>query len=53
MLEVTQAQLDIIADPARFKVVVADRRWGKTHLSLFDLLIDNEFGAWKHPKMKN
>ena len=53
MLEVTQAQLDIIADPARFKVVVAGRRWGKTHLSLFDLLIDNEFGAWKHPKMKN
>ena len=53
MLEVTQAQLDIIADPARFKVIVAGRRWGKTHLSLFDLLIDNEFGAWKHPKMKN
>lgn len=53
MLEITQAQLNIINDPARFKVVVAGRRWGKTHLSLFDLLIDNDFGAWKKPKMKN
>ena len=53
MLEITQAQIDIINDPARFKVVVAGRRWGKTHLSLFDLLINNRDGAWKKPKMKN
>jgi hypothetical protein len=52
MLEVTQAQLDIINDPSRFKVIIAGRRWGKTHLALFDLLINNKEGLWKHPKKK-
>ena len=53
MLSVTKAQLNIIKDPARFKVIVAGRRWGKTHLSLFDLLINDINGCWKLPKMKN
>lgn len=53
MLSITKAQLDIINDPSRFKVVVAGRRWGKTHLSLFDLLINERDGAWKKPKMRN
>lgn len=53
MLSVTQQQINIINDPARFKVVVAGRRWGKTHLSLYDLLINERDGAWKKPKMKN
>lgn len=53
MLSVTKDQIDIINDPARFKVIVAGRRWGKTHLSLFDLLINKRDGAWKHSKMKN
>jgi len=53
MLEITKAQRDIINDPARFKIIVAGRRWGKTHLSLFDLLINERDGAWKKPKMKN
>lgn len=53
MLSLTQHQLEIISDPARFKVIVAGRRWGKTHLSLFDLLINEQDGAWKKPNMKN
>jgi len=53
MLSITRPQLQIINDPARFKVVVAGRRWGKTHLSLFDLLINERDGAWKKPKMRN
>ena len=53
MLSLTQDQFDIIDDPARFKVIVAGRRWGKTHLSLFDLLMDKQFGAWVLPKAKN
>lgn len=53
MLEITRSQNEIIKDPARFKVIVAGRRWGKTHLSLFDLLIDELHGAWVKPKMKN
>lgn len=53
MLSLTKAQLEIIQDGSRFKVIVAGRRWGKTHLSLFDLLINNYNGAWKHPKMRN
>lgn len=53
MLEITQHQLEIINDPARFKVIVAGRRWGKTHLSLFDLLINKKDGAWKIPNAKN
>ena len=53
MLSVTKPQLEIIKDDSRFKVIVAGRRWGKTHLSLFDLLINDRNGAWKHPKMKN
>lgn len=52
MLEVTQQQLDIIDDPARFKVIVAGRRWGKTHLALFDLLINKTEGLWKNFRKK-
>lgn len=52
MLSVTQAQLEIINDPSRFKTIVAGRRWGKTHLALFDLLINEREGVWKHPKKK-
>lgn len=52
-LFLTEQQSQIIADPARFKVVVAGRRYGKTHLSLFDLLIDEQKGAWRKPKMRN
>jgi hypothetical protein len=53
MLEITKDQLEIIKDPARFKDIVAGRRWGKTHLSLFELLINEKDGAWRRPKMKN
>ena len=52
MLEVTQDQINIINDESRFKVIVAGRRWGKTHLSLFDLLINEKEGTWKHPKKR-
>lgn len=52
MLEITKTQLDIINDPARFKVIVAGRRWGKTHLALYDLLINNINGIWKHANKK-
>lgn len=53
MLEVTKDQLGIINDPSRFKVIVAGRRWGKTHQALFDLLINENHGAWKLGKMEN
>lgn len=53
MLSLTQHQIDIINDPARFKVIVAGRRWGKTHLSLFDLLINNRDGALRKANAKN
>lgn len=33
---ITQNQLEIINDPHRFKVVVAGRRWGKTHFALIE-----------------
>lgn len=52
MLSVTQHQLNIIADESRFKVIVAGRRWGKTHLALFDLLINEKEGCWKHKNKK-
>jgi hypothetical protein len=35
-----ETRRDILRDPARFKVIVAGRRWGKTTLSLMYLLKD-------------
>lgn len=32
-------QLEVFTDPHRFKVVVAGRRWGKSRLALYNLLI--------------
>ena len=52
MLSVTEPQLEIIGHPARYKVIVAGRRWGKTHLSLFDSLINESYGVWKKHKAK-
>lgn len=52
MLEITKDQQNIIEDQSRFKVIVAGRRWGKTHLSLFELLINKHEGVWVHPKKK-
>ncbi len=37
---VNRTRKDILADPSRFKVIVAGRRWGKTVLSLMYLLKD-------------
>jgi hypothetical protein len=37
---VNKTRQDILNDPARFKVIVAGRRWGKTILSLMYLLKD-------------
>ena len=37
---VNKTRRDILKDPARFKVIVAGRRWGKTILSLMYLLKD-------------
>ena len=37
---VNKTRRDILNDPARFKVIVAGRRWGKTILSLMYLLKD-------------
>ena len=53
MLEYTKTQKAIIEDDSRFKVITAGRRWGKTYLSLYDLLLDNDKGAWKHANMVN
>ena len=33
-------QLDVYKDPARFKIVVAGRRWGKSRLALYTLFIE-------------
>jgi hypothetical protein len=52
MLSLTESQNEIIKDPSRFKVIVAGRRWGKTHLALFDLLINDTEGCWRHNKKK-
>ena len=52
MLSVTKDQLEIINDESRFKVTRAGRRWGKTHLALFDSLINKHHGAWVKPKKK-
>lgn len=52
MLSVTKQQLEIIDSPARYKIIVAGRRWGKTHLSLFDSLINKRYGVWQRPKIK-
>ena len=37
---INSAREEILNDPARFKVVVAGRRWGKTHLALIWLCSD-------------
>ena len=37
---VNKTRQDILNDPARFKVIVAGRRWGKTILSLMYLMKD-------------
>lgn len=44
MLEITKDQNKIIKDKSRYKVIVAGRRWGKTHLALFNGLINY---CWK------
>ncbi|KKM94285.1 hypothetical protein LCGC14_1199800 [marine sediment metagenome] len=44
MLEITQAQKQIITDKSRYKVIVAGRRWGKTHLALYNALLNY---CWK------
>ena len=49
MLEITKDQEMIINHPARFKVTVAGRRWGKTHLALYNALLNY---CWKTPKCK-
>ena len=51
MPEVTEDQLNIINDTTRFKVIVAGRRWGKTHLALYDSLINNDYGLLTNPKL--
>lgn len=33
-------QLEVYKDPARFKIVVAGRRWGKSRLALYILLVE-------------
>jgi len=32
-------QLDVFQDPARFKVVAAGRRWGKTRLAIYNMIV--------------
>lgn len=49
MLEYTRDQREIIRDKARFKVIAAGRRWGKTYLALFNAL---ENYVWKHKKQR-
>ncbi len=49
MLEVTKDQDRIIKDTARFKVPVAGRRWGKTHLAIYNALINY---CWKKKNMR-
>ena len=44
MLEITKDQNKIIKDKTRYKVIVAGRRWGKTHLALYNALINY---CWK------
>jgi len=43
-LEITKDQQKIIKDRARFKVVSAGRRWGKTHLAIYNALMNY---CWK------
>jgi len=46
-MELTRSQFNIIKNNSRFKVIVAGRRWGKTHLALYDILFRS-----KQPKQK-
>jgi len=48
-LEMFKHQDVIVKDKARFKVVVAGRRFGKTHLALYNALINY---CWKRKKSK-
>ena len=48
-LEITKDQQKIIADNSRFKVVTAGRRWGKTHLALYDALLNH---CWKRNRQR-
>ena len=49
MLEITKDQQKIIKDESRYKVIVAGRRWGKTHLALFNALINY---CWKKKRQR-
>ena len=49
MLEITKDQQKIIADNSRFKVITAGRRWGKTHLALYDALLNH---CWKRCRQR-
>lgn len=49
MLEITKDQQRIIKDESRYKVIVAGRRWGKTHLALFNALINY---CWKKKRQR-
>ncbi len=53
MVSVTTDQFNIIRDPSRFKVTVAGRRWGKTHLAIYDSLFNDEHGIYKKAKLNN
>ena len=36
-MPLNSGQTEIVASPARFRVVIAGRRWGKTHLSIREI----------------
>ncbi len=47
-LYLTTAQNQIIQNPNRFRIIVAGRRWGKTELALYNMLISPKYGTITH-----